>query len=455
MRVLFFSHNFPNPWNPGLGTFNRTMLAGLAASSRLMESHATPNGGAAQHPHKVRIVSPIPWNQWYSSLIPGCKPKANFDTFEAIPGVPATYFPFYYPPKILRSQYHRCLAWSSQSILPQILREEQPDVVLSYWSHPDGAVATKMAHAAGIPSVVMTGGSDVLLLARSGSRRRAILEALHAADLVITVSENLSRVLIEDGLPPEKLAVVRRGVDTTIFQPGSKRAAREKLKQPQDVALLVAPGRLAPVKGWEYLLRACRSLADRGLRFRCVFVGHGSLQQRLQAQAEELQITNMIHFAGSCPQAELVDWYRAASVIVLPSISEGVPNVLMEAMASGANFVASEVGGIPEIADPYFDRLVPPAQPLSLANAIEDLLNHSPETDTESGMVRRWRPSSLEESTNHLIQALTTCVHRFHDQGGYIRGLADREYRQLIETNESSMADEYAYLSSSLVGGTP
>lgn len=444
MRVLFFSHNFPNPWNPGLGTFNRTMLAGLARIG----------GGESAHRHEVRVVSPVPWNQWYGGLIPGRGPKTSLESFSAVPGVEATYYPFYYPPKILRSQYHKCLSWSSRTVLPKIIREFAPDIVLSYWSHPDGAVANEYAHAAGIPSAVMTGGSDVLLLGRSGARRRAILTALHAADMVITVSEDLSRVLMSDGLPAQQLNVVRRGVETSVFHPGSRREARDKLGQPQDVPLLVAPGRLAPVKGWEYLLRACRSLADRGLRFHCVFVGKGPLQKALVAEAQELRIASHISFVGACPQAELADWYRAADAVVLPSISEGVPNVLMEAIACGGSFVASEVGGIPEIADPHFDRLVPPAQPLSLANAIEDLLNHTRARDEETDIPRRWRPLSLDESTAHLEQALETCVSRFHANDGYIRGVADAELRQLLKNTESSMADEYAYLTSGLIGGS-
>ena len=91
----------------------------------------------------------------------------------------------------------------------------------------------------------------------------------------------------------------------------------------------------------------------------------------LQKRVAELRLSEMIPFVGGVGQAQLGDWYRAADLTVLPSRSEGIPNVLRESQACGTPFVASRVGGIAEIADARTDRLVPPEDPTALANAIE------------------------------------------------------------------------------------
>ena len=98
---------------------------------------------------------------------------------------------------------------------------------------------------------------------------------------------------------------------------------------------------------------------------------------------------------------DLPDWYRAADLTVLPSVSEGVPNVLLESIACGTPFVASRVGGIPEIASPGIDRLVAPGDPLELADAIEQHLSQATRrTD------RCFRPESCAVAAEHLIAVI-------------------------------------------------
>jgi len=354
MKILFYSYAFPNPTNPGLGTFNRSMIAGLAAD------------------HEVRVVSPVSfvdaWKAWFKKKTPN---GLNDAQFAAVPGVPAQYLTSYYTPKILRSQYGRWMWWSVQRQLNRTMKQFRPDVVLSYWAHPDGEVAVRMAHKHGVPAVVMVGGSDVLLLGRHGMRQKRILDVMHNADTVVTVSEHISNTLMNDGVDPHKLRVVRRGVDRALFSPGDKVTARRGLALPETGTILISVGRLVPVKGHSHLLHACRLLAARRVQFRCYLLGDGPLKAELQQQIVQMGLEGTVILKGSQNQSQLAEWYRAADVTVLPSDSEGVPNVLMESIACGTPFVASEVGGIPEIADSRHDRLVPPASPVALADAIE------------------------------------------------------------------------------------
>ena len=385
MKVLFFSYAYPNPLQPGLGTFNRAMVAGLAGD------------------HEVRVVSPVPFPEVWQARFRGQLPRGlNDPQFVAVPGVRAEYPTFYYPPKLFRSQYGPWMWWSVRRQLDRVMREFRPEVVLSYWAHPDGEVAVRMARRHHVPALAMVGGSDVLLLARSGSRRRAILNVLERADAVVTVSDHIARTLVSDGIDRDKLRVVRRGVDRAVFSPGDRVISRRGLGLPEERTLLVAVGRLVPVKGFQYLIEACAVLKARGRSFACRILGDGPLKGELQAQINRLGLQGTVELKGPQSQLELAEWYRAADLTVLTSLSEGVPNVLLESVACGTPFVATYVGGVPEIADLRHDRLVPPEKPVALADAIDSQLH----TRHEQLPVRCFEPLALRAAARRLGQVL-------------------------------------------------
>lgn len=354
MKILFYSYAYPNPVQPGLGTFNRAMVSGLAPD------------------HDIRVVSPVSFvDAWKARLAGTLERGLNDPQFSAVPNVTAEYLTYYYTPKFFRTQYGRWMRWSVNRKLNQTIKEFRPDIVLSYWAHPDGEVAVRAAHRHKIPAVVMVGGSDILMLGRSGARQKKILDVMHNADAVVTVSEDIANTLVGDGIDRRKLHVVRRGVDRALFSPGEQGVARRGLGIPEKTAILISVGRLVPVKGHTHLLHACRLLAARRVPFRCYILGDGPLQGELQKQIRDQGLTGVVELKGAQTQAQLAEWYRAANVTVLPSLSEGVPNVLMESISCGTPFVASDVGGIPEIADNRHDRLFPPSCPVALADAIE------------------------------------------------------------------------------------
>jgi teichuronic acid biosynthesis glycosyltransferase TuaC len=395
MRILFFSYAFPNPSQPGLGTFNRTMLLGLLAQ------------------HEVQSVVPIPWPKWIKQrwLSPEAwKSTSPWSNYEVVPGVKTSYLPYYYPPKFFRDQYHHCLWWSVKKTLLAEIDQFQPDVVLSYWAHPDGAVAVKAAHACGIPAAVMLGGSDILVLGRKGSRRQAILNGLKESDLLLPVSQDIATTLLADGIAPEKIRVAPRGIDGDLFGPGDRITARKRLGLDEETPLIVAVGRLVPVKDWPNLIGACQLLAKQGKAFRCVILGSGELQPILAQQIAAAGLQRVVELRGPQPQAILADWYRAADVTALSSISEGIPNVLLESLACGTPFVATRVGGIPEIADQRLDRLVPPRDPQAFAKALSEKL-WPMVTEQERGE-RKFQPVPLSAATNGLTVALSQIVEK-------------------------------------------
>src|SRR4029077_7386898 len=110
-------------------------------------------------------------------------------------------------------------------------------------------------------------------------------------DVVLAVSRDLRAKVVELGVSPGKVRVWYRGVDTALFAPGDKAAARRRLQLPVDGNVLVWVGRLVPVKGLDILLEACARLRDRGVPFRLYLVGAGPQRQALEAASAALGLT--------------------------------------------------------------------------------------------------------------------------------------------------------------------
>src|SRR5207244_3718246 len=123
----------------------------------------------------------------------------------------------------------------------------------------------------------------------------------------------------------------------------------------------------------DVLLDACAALRHRR-PVRLYLVGDGPLRGRLEKAAGALGLADVVSFVGPRSHDELPDWYRAADLTVLPSRSEGLPNVLRESLACGTPFVASRVGGVPEVAEGAGCRLVPPGDAAALGDAIAEAL---------------------------------------------------------------------------------
>jgi colanic acid/amylovoran biosynthesis glycosyltransferase len=165
-----------------------------------------------------------------------------------------------------------------------------------------------------------------------------------------------------------KLHLVRCGVDTRDFAPPLRRDGEDA-----DLRILTV-GRTEPVKGHAVLLDAVALLAERGIDTRATVVGDGSLLPGLRRRAAELGIDGRVRFPGSVGQDRIRNHYAGADVFCLPSFAEGVPVVLMEAMAMGLPVVASRVMGVPELVEHGASGLlVPPARPDLLADALQRL----------------------------------------------------------------------------------
>ena len=231
-----------------------------------------------------------------------------------------------------------------------------------YWL--SGQVAAVAAERWGVPlvqSMHTLGKVKNLALARGDcaepeARIRGEGEVIAAADRLVANTATEARQLVElYGADPRRVTTVSPGVDLSLFSPGSVAAARARLGLPLDAVVLVFAGRIQPLKGPDVvlhaaaeLLRSSPALADRLV---VVFVGGPSGSEvgapgRLDGLAAALGISGCVRQEPPCPQRELADWYRAATVVLVPSHSESFGLVALEAQACGTPVVAAAVGGL-------------------------------------------------------------------------------------------------------------
>lgn len=350
MRVVFITSNFPNPLEPTRGMFNFYAVRALAKTN------------------DVVVISQISWRDEWRLRRRG----RTLARTRVVDGIEIHHPRHWYPPGVWRRSYGWFLWQSVRPTVRDVLSRFQPDIVYGYWVHPDGDVALRISAACGAPGVVVTGGSDVLVLGRDQSRRRCLSDVLHRADGVVCVSRHLKKAVEEFGVPAERVHVVRNGVDATRFVPGDREAARRRLGLDPHAPALLFVGRMAPVKGLDVLLDAYAASRPDETGATLFLVGDGPLRQDLADRAARLGVEDRVRFVGNVTHDELATWYQAADLTVLTSCSEGSPNVLLESIACGTPFIASDVGGIPEFADPVLDCLVPAGDAAALAGAIRE-----------------------------------------------------------------------------------
>ncbi|MGY1636656.1 glycosyltransferase family 4 protein [Geodermatophilus sp. SYSU D00742] len=177
-------------------------------------------------------------------------------------------------------------------------------------------------------------------------------------------------------LPPSewgKTGIVRMAVDTTRFRPLETTSARPEDGGDGDLRILTV-GRLVPEKGAPVLVEAVARLRAAGIRARLTVVGAGPLAAQLAEQVRADGLTDAVDLVGPVGQQHLPDLYRAADVFCLPSFAEGLPVVLMEAMASGRPVVTTAIAGIPElVVHGRTGLVVPPGRADLIAEALAEL----------------------------------------------------------------------------------
>lgn len=294
--------------------------------------------------------------------------------------------------------------------LARLLRRDGVRHLHAGFVHYPGSVAWIVHRITGLTFSLATHAKDMV-----HSPPRLLRKKLAEAEVVFTCTQFNVPVLEARAAPAgiRRLRRIYHGADLERFpyEPGA----------PLDPPLILAVGRLVEKKGLDHLIHACHLLAQRGRRFQCrIVAGSRDLWDELSAQILELDLAERVVLAGPLDQDEVRRWYRSASVFALPCVvaedgdRDGIPNVLVEAAATGVPIVTTSVGGIPELVrDDETGLVVPPRNPGALADALERLLD-SPEL---AGRLRQGARRRVEEYFD-LRRNAVLVAREFHALSG-------------------------------------
>ena len=262
-------------------------------------------------------------------------------------------------------------------ILAKFLQEHKDfDLIHAHFAYVLGYAAVRAGQNLRLPVVVTTHGSDINYYTRrtlnNWTAAWPTIWGLQHANAVTVVCEDLRKKVFSLNIPNERITIIPAGVRENIFFPrGDKRVLRQQLKLSEKDMILLFVGNLISVKGLKFLFTALVQACKRISSIKLVIIGGGELENSLKKLAQTVGIAQNIIWAGRKPHAEIPLWMSAADFLVLPSLSEGYPMVVLESLACGTPVIASRVGGIPEIlVSPDFGIMIPSHDSEALAQAI-------------------------------------------------------------------------------------
>jgi len=281
------------------------------------------------------------------------------------------YYLMSQPHPSIKSRFKTLLHFGEGVYAAYEMRNFELDHVHAHFMDRVATIALVVGRFLGIPYSVTAHANDIYV------DPVLLPEKMSEAKFVATCTEYNKSYLEQfgDGLFNHKLHCIYHGLAVDHYSPEENRKS--------ETCRILSVGQLKEKKGFDYLLLACRILADRGCSFNCQIVGEGPLREFLTSRIKELSLENLVQLCGALPHEQVIEKYQAANIFVLPAIlasdgdRDGIPNVILEALTMGLPVVSTQHSAIPEVVkEGKNGLLVPPADQHALADALEKLITN-------------------------------------------------------------------------------
>lgn len=379
LNVLLITNLFPNNKEPNRGIFIRQAAVELIKLCSL------------------QVVAPVPWFPGFLKVFSKKSNNLNVISQEKIDGI-ITYHPSWVViPKFFRSLYGFLFFLSILQKIKEINKGFEIDVIYAPWVYPDGFASVLLGKLLGKPVVLHALGCDVNQYTKYFIRRQLIRWCLKEADLVISVNNAIKMRIVQLGVREDKVHVVPNGINAGLFRPMDMKECRKEVGLSQDEKIILFIGSLEEVKGVNYLVEAFYRLIQQGNKgLRLIIIGKGYMENEIKNKVAQWRLQEYISLIGEVHHNSIPVWMNAADIFCLPSIREGMPNVVLEALACRKPVVATTVGGIPEIINcEDLGILVPPHDSLRLSMAFIKMMEriNNPAYKSMSNEVISWQDS--------------------------------------------------------------
>ena len=396
IKVLILTHTFPTKYNPVAAVFLLNQLKELKKSC------------------EIKVIYP-------HGYVPNVKFFNPYHRFSKIPyeemieGIEVYHPKYLMIPRILFGLSFLNIYLSIESIFSYVSSRKMADKIMRYWN-PDvihmhgtlseGWLGKRLKGKYKKPLLMTVYGEDITRLSKEFFSGPIIKSNIKTADFIICQSNFLRKEIESLGIKNKKFFIIPMGSKLS-FKPRDKSKSREILGFPKDKKILLFVGHLIPRKGVEYLIRSMKILTQKDKDIFCCIVGDGYERERLQKLSLELGVKDLIHFAGQKRNDEVSLYMNACDIFVLPSLNEGLPVVLCEALACSKPVVATNVAGTPELVNKDVGFLVKPRDSEELAKKIEMALDKK--WDTKK-ILERAKEFSAASSAKKLMKVYNSIL---------------------------------------------
>ncbi|VAW63509.1 hypothetical protein MNBD_GAMMA11-1144 [hydrothermal vent metagenome] len=392
MNLLLITNLFPTHFDPERGIFTLQL-------ARRLQKHCN-----------VTVLCPLPWFPSIS-LIQNRKWQqySQVSSQYTIEGI-RVYSPKYLLiPKISENIHASLMAKSLSRCIASLHKQHAFDVVNSQWLYPDSVAVDKAIHSLKLPHVATGLGSDINRELYQAGKTQQIMKMLQASTAITVVSSNLKNELIDRKLPADKITVIPNGIDTDKFHLLEKNECRKTLQLEHDIPVILYIGRLSTEKSIKTLISATQKLIKNEYPVKVYLLGDGPLRIELAEQAKSLEIDKNIVFMGKVDHNEIGTWLGATDYLCLPSIMEGCPNVILEALGCGRPVIASRVGAIPDIVTQKSGILFTPEDVSELSCSLEKAINTDWSAEEISRSVEKY---SWEHAAEHYYNVFDSAISK-------------------------------------------
>lgn len=387
LRLLSLTSAYPDSERPGRGNFVERQLRALAARPGV----------------EVEVVAPVELPPGPLQLAQPQYREGALPRVEVLNGL-RVHRPSFEMPLAGERGRPDAIARALHPTLRAVRRDFDFDILHAEFFWPDGPAAMRLAQAFDIPFSVKARGGDFERPAAGHEWAQSqIVETGARAVRLLAVSETLRSAMIGRGLPAERIAVHRTGLDHSRFKPRDRAEAKVALKVAGPLLLNV--GNLLARKRQHLAIEALAHVEEATL----ILVGGGPDRSALERQARNLGVEDRVRFAGSIPQPLLPFFYAAADVTVHTAELEGLSNAWVESLACGTPVVATECRGADELIDgPEAGRIVA-SDPAAIAAAVREILRCPPAPGDVAACVEAYSwERNAEEFEAQLRTALST-----------------------------------------------
>lgn len=400
IRLLTFSTLYPSSVRPGHGIFVETRLRELLSSDQV----------------DVRVVAPVPWFYSTNPRYGEYARMASTPQREIYHGIDVQHPRYILPPKVGMNIAPFTMAIGAKAAVQRLLDEGFDfDAIDAHYYYPDGVAAALLARHFKKPFTITARGTDLNLIPQFALPRRMMQWAASKAAASIGVCSALVDVLRGWNTPPERLHVMRNGVDLVRFRPVPQESVRSELGLTGS-PVLISVGYLIERKGHHIAIEGLAKLLPSHPQARLIVIGDGEERTKLQHLCQSLGVQHHVTFTGALPNVDLYKWYSAADIMILASSREGWANVLLESMACGTPVVAARIWGTPEVvANDVAGRLVDDRDGTAFSKAIAGLLADYPDRAQVRAYAEQFSWQSTTDAQLGLFRQIAKGQKSSHD----------------------------------------